>query len=79
MEGRGAAQSGAANDLFDYDLELDDIVRERHDQKNSTEQQASVARQNTADDANLGLDEEIKVTKARRPVPKLDEDKYDFR
>ncbi|KAJ5770786.1 uncharacterized protein N7511_002837 [Penicillium nucicola] len=55
------------NDLFDYDVGLDEIVLD----KNTT----SNTKPATAGDPalGLGLDEEVKVTKQRQPVAKLDE------
>ncbi|KAJ5225145.1 hypothetical protein N7468_006370 [Penicillium chermesinum] len=55
-----------AHDLFDYDLGLDDILEE-----NDTA--PTDASKPTGDLNSLGLDEEVKVTKKRQPVAKLDE------
>ncbi|KAJ5295172.1 hypothetical protein PENANT_c035G03075 [Penicillium antarcticum] len=55
------------NDLFDYDVGLDEIVPANNHANNT-----KIA---TAGDSalGLGLDEEVKVTKQRQPVAKLDE------
>lgn len=52
------------NDLFDYDIGLDEVVP---DTNNTSKPSAP------GDSAGLGLDEEVKVTKKRQPVAKLDE------
>ncbi|KAI5303278.1 Nuclear control of ATPase protein 2 [Ascosphaera pollenicola] len=77
MDGQTGGQSAAADDLLDYDLDFEDIIRDKNGQDNAAAagQQPSGPTQQNVDDANLGLDEEIKVTKKRRPVPKLDEEK----
>ena len=57
------------DDLFNYDVGLDEIVPDKtvHDHDNNTNA-------GTGDSAiGLGLDEEVKVTKKRQPVAKLDE------
>ncbi|KAJ5788081.1 hypothetical protein N7457_003071 [Penicillium paradoxum] len=59
--------AGDLNDLFDYDVGLDEIIP---DTNTNTNNKAS----GTGDSAlGLGLDEEVKVTKKRQPVAKLDE------
>ncbi|KAI5308034.1 chromosome segregation in meiosis- protein [Ascosphaera atra] len=72
--------SNAVDDLFDYDLDFEDIIRDQQgqDQANNANGRDGGAgdRQGGGDaDAGLGLDEEIKVTRKRRPIPKLDEDR----
>lgn len=68
----------APNDLFDYNAGLDELLAE------TTEKDANASSANAAnpsgqnggtDDATLGLDEEIKVTRKRAPIAKLDENK----
>lgn len=62
-----ASPSNDAHDLFDYDLGLEDIL-----QGSNTAPTADASK--PAGDSNLlGLDEEVKVTKKRQPVAKLDE------
>ncbi|KAB8201527.1 replication fork protection component Swi3-domain-containing protein [Aspergillus parasiticus] len=59
-------QSQTANDLFDYDVGLDELV-----QRAPT---ASSINAPTGDSGlALGLDEEVKVARKRQPVAKLDE------
>jgi replication fork protection complex subunit Csm3/Swi3 len=55
------------NDLFDYDVGLDEIIPDNNTTNNT--------KPATAGDPalGLGLDEEVKVTKQRQPVAKLDE------
>ena len=58
------------NDLFDYDVGLDEIF-----QGTNTSNDTSNAPKPAGDPSSLGLglDEEVKVTKKRQPVAKLDE------
>ncbi|OAX81793.1 hypothetical protein ACJ72_03860 [Emergomyces africanus] len=67
----------AIDDLFDYDAGLDEILRETEVSQNEVTTNPTSKGNNAPADsnggANLGLDEEIKVAPARRPVAKLDE------
>lgn len=68
------ASPSEINDLFDYDIGLDEAF-------NPTNAESSVKTLNAAPDAEqtglgLGLDQEVKVAKKRQPVPKLDESRY---
>ncbi|RJE23643.1 hypothetical protein PHISCL_04019 [Aspergillus sclerotialis] len=58
-------------DLFDYDIPLDDILPDAPTKKADNSQNPSSA----ADGSGLGLDEEVKITKTRQPVAKLDENR----
>ncbi|CAG8948376.1 unnamed protein product [Penicillium salamii] len=56
------------DDLFNYDVGLDEIVPDKNLSENNTNTAG------TGDSAlGLGLDDEVKVTKKRQPVAKLDE------
>ncbi|KAJ6084448.1 Chromosome segregation in meiosis protein 3 [Penicillium sp. IBT 16267x] len=57
------------NDLFDYDVGLDEIFQGKNDASNNDASNA------TGDPSSLGLglDEEVKITKKRQPIAKLDE------
>lgn len=62
-------QSQTANDLFDYDVGLDELL-----QRAPT---ASSINAPTGDSGlGLGLDEEVKVARKRQPVAKLDETRW---
>ncbi|CAI7660450.1 unnamed protein product [Penicillium glandicola] len=67
---RGSSPTaGDLNDLFDYDIGLDEIIPDNN-ALNTNSNKAS----GTGDSAlGLGLDEEVKVAKKRQPVAKLDE------
>lgn len=67
---RGSSPTaGDLNDLFDYDIGLDEIIPDNN-APNTYNTKAS----GTGDSAlGLGLDEEVKVAKKRQPVAKLDE------
>jgi replication fork protection complex subunit Csm3/Swi3 len=56
------------NDLFDYDVGLDELLQEAPTTSNL---RPSVAPDTSG--LGLGLDEEVKVNKKRQPVAKLDE------
>ncbi|KAL1955387.1 hypothetical protein VTO42DRAFT_8607 [Malbranchea cinnamomea] len=72
-------QNTAQDDLFDYDAGLDELLRETAEQNtNGTENQprdSSNNRKGSSNDADLGLDEEVKITRKRAPVAKLDENR----
>ena len=56
--------------LFDYDV--DDAFRDV-----DTNMDVSAVRAKSKEDgAGLGIDEEIKMTKKRAPIPRLDENRY---
>jgi replication fork protection complex subunit Csm3/Swi3 len=60
-----------ADDLFDYDFGLDELLQETPNIPNNGVPMQSSARDESG--LGLGLDEEVKVTKKRQPVAKLDE------
>ncbi|RHZ52735.1 Chromosome segregation in meiosis protein 3 [Aspergillus thermomutatus] len=60
-----------ADDLFDYDFGLDELWQETPNRPNDGAPMQSSARDESG--LGLGLDEEVKVTKKRQPVAKLDE------
>ncbi|KAL8790552.1 MAG: hypothetical protein Q9195_006296 [Heterodermia aff. obscurata] len=66
------------DDLFDYNVDLDDIFRDVDTNMNVPARAANAAPPPPAGRANsvgLGIDEEIKVRKARQPIAKLDADR----
>lgn len=74
------ANTGPANppgddvgDLFDYDVPLDDILRDVPGP--TTTNNSNTTQKPSGDGSGLGLDEEVKVTKSRAPVAKLDENR----
>jgi hypothetical protein len=67
-----APPRGGHDDLFDYDVGLDEIlgeISERDPAPNGTRSNQSASVQAPG----LGLDEEVVVTRRRQPVAKLDE------
>ncbi|KAF7116575.1 hypothetical protein CNMCM5793_005056 [Aspergillus hiratsukae] len=60
-----------ADDLFDYDFGLDELLQETPNIPNNGAPMQSSARDESG--LGLGLDEEVKVTRKRQPVAKLDE------
>lgn len=84
--GPGPSNGTATDDLFDYGLDdLDDILgpENRGAAANDTSAQGAATnddgtKKRGANDIGdvLGLDEEVKTIKTRRPNPKLDEERY---
>lgn len=61
------------DDLFNYDTNIGDTFR---DVEGNDDAARTTARQRDAGaDADLGIEEEIKIRKPRRPVAKLDEER----
>lgn len=84
----GAPSDGAGDaidDLFNYDAQIDDTFRDaENNNNNATDTDAAIAARRRAareEDGDLsdsgaqglGIDEEVKVRKARAPIAKLDE------
>ncbi|GIJ82504.1 chromosome segregation in meiosis-protein [Aspergillus pseudoviridinutans] len=65
------ASPNRADDLFDYDFGLDELWQETLNTPSNGVPMQSSARDESG--LGLGLDEEVKVTKKRQPVAKLDE------
>jgi replication fork protection complex subunit Csm3/Swi3 len=63
----------AYNDLFNYDAGLDEILRETVE-TNTNDNPADATKRKTGA-GDLGLDEEVKVTRKRAPIAKLDENR----
>ncbi|KAJ5201599.1 uncharacterized protein N7498_006262 [Penicillium cinerascens] len=70
MDDERASSPVNLNDLFDYDVGLDEIFQ-GNGASNSNAADAKTSGDPTS--LGLGLDEEVKVTKKRQPVAKLDE------
>ncbi|RDW67092.1 Chromosome segregation in meiosis protein 3 [Aspergillus mulundensis] len=70
-----AAQStDYVDDLFDYDVGLDDILQEINANTSRSNQPKPSAQPDNSG-VVLGLDEEVKVAKKRQPIAKLDENR----
>jgi replication fork protection complex subunit Csm3/Swi3 len=69
MSPRGSSPAAVdLDDLFNYDVGLDEIVPDHNVSNTNTKPSG------TGDSAlGLGLDDEVKITKKRQPVAKLDE------
>ena len=64
-------------DELDRLLDMDDVFRDVDTNIQIPPRNDSPSRaQNTSTTDALGIDEQIKVTKKRAPVPKLDEDRF---
>lgn len=67
-------QADDLDDLFDYDVS--DVFRDVDTNMDIPTSEKTVVRtEGKENGAGLGIDEEVKVTKKRAPVPKLDENR----
>ncbi|KAL2832372.1 replication fork protection component Swi3-domain-containing protein [Aspergillus cavernicola] len=74
VEATRSADSDYVDDLFDYDVGLDGILQETNTNTNNMNApKQSAPPENSG--VVLGLDEEVKVSKKRQPVAKLDENR----
>ncbi|KAL9021747.1 MAG: hypothetical protein Q9185_001111 [Variospora sp. 1 TL-2023] len=64
-----------ADDLFDYDIDMQEAFRDANVAMSVSNLEPTGLSKSKDVDLGLGIDEEIKVTKKRRPVPKLDENR----
>ena len=64
-----------SDDLFNYNINMQDVFRDVDTAMDDAHQIQSALSKSKDDSFGLGIDEEIKVTKKRQPVPKLDEDR----
>ena len=68
------AHADDLDDLFDYDV--GDVFRDVDTNMDIPTSEKTIARaEGKENGAGLGIDEEVKVTKKRAPVPKLDENR----
>ena len=65
------------DELFNYDVD-NDLLRETDTNMDVAPKQSTTSREKDGILDGLGLDEEIKVTKKRAPIAKLDENRYGF-
>lgn len=63
------------DDLFDYDVNMQDVFRDANITMDVPDREQTAQTKSRDKDFGLGLDEEMKVTKKRQPVPKLDENR----
>ena len=62
------------DDLLDYDVNMDEVLRDVDPNMDAPAAPKPPAKAGGKENAiGLGIDEEIKVVKQRKPVPKLDE------
>ena len=71
-EQTSAAPADGLDDLYDYGVDGDDVFRPFDA---NIDVPIPSKPQEDAPKADLGIDEEIKQTKKRKPVPKLDEER----
>ena len=65
------------DDLFDYDVNMKDVLREVDTNMDAPVPQKSTNTTGSRDGgAGLGIDEEIKISKPRRQIAKLNESRY---
>ncbi|KAL8834031.1 MAG: hypothetical protein Q9170_003962 [Blastenia crenularia] len=64
-----------SDDLFDYNVNIQEIFRDVDITMDAPGPKPAAVSKSKNDSIGLGIDEEIKVTKKRQPVPKLDENR----
>lgn len=65
------------DDLFNYDARVDDVFRQVDTDMNVPSNEGSrPGNRGTETGAGLGIDEEIKISRKRRPAVKLDVERY---
>lgn len=64
------AQPDELDDLFNYDPGMDDVFKEA---SGATEDTTTSTKDIANGPTGLGIDEEVKITKKRQPIAKLDE------
>lgn len=62
------------DDLFNYDFGLDELLQQAPSRTENAETRQPASHATSG--LGLGLDEEVKVTKKRQPIAKLDEGRY---
>ncbi|KAI1919317.1 chromosome segregation in meiosis- protein [Ophidiomyces ophidiicola] len=67
------AGNSAIDDLFDYDAGIEHLLRDPEEDRNTQDASKQSRAVTDGKNDNLGIDEEIKVTKRRVPPAKLDE------
>ncbi|KAL8917921.1 MAG: hypothetical protein Q9208_007664 [Pyrenodesmia sp. 3 TL-2023] len=67
--------AGDLDDLFDYDVNMQDVFRDANITMDVVDREQTAHTKSRDKDLGLGLDEEIRVTKKRQPVPKLDDNR----
>ncbi|KAI9659793.1 MAG: chromosome segregation in meiosis- protein [Bathelium mastoideum] len=67
------AERDDLDDLFNQDLSMDDVFKDTNTNDSTLNGQPDPKRRNNDSGTGLGIDEEIKVTKRRQPIAKLDE------
>lgn len=72
------AERDDLDDLFNYDVSMDDAFKDDNAGDSTAKGQSETRRRNSDAGAGLGLDEEIKITKRRQPIAKLDEARYEL-
>jgi len=66
-----------ADEVLGYDAEMEEIFSGLH--KSDNDERYEPARERVAspfEPENLGIDEEVKITKKRKPIAKLDYSRY---
>lgn len=65
------------DDLFDYNVTMEDVFRDTNVAMDVPNSEPTAHTTSRDKDLGLGIDEEIKVTKKRQPIPKLDDNRLD--
>ena len=70
----GIDSHASLDDLFDYDPNLGNTFEDENN-ANSADPNSNGRKRTRAASEGLGIDEEIKITKKRKPIAKLDDER----
>jgi hypothetical protein len=74
---KDSARSGETDDLFNYDTTLDDAFRSPNvEHKTSSRNNSGAKAPKTGTSAAFDVDTEIKISRRRQAIGKLDENRY---
>lgn len=72
----GDAPADDLDNLFDYHVDLENVFRDVDVNMDMPGGKQSAQSEPKVNRPELGIDEEVKITRKRQPVPKLDEDRW---
>ena len=68
------AERDDLDDLFNYDASMDDVFKDTNSKSDvALKEPIGLKRKATDGRVDLGIDKEVKITKRRQPIAKLDE------
>jgi replication fork protection complex subunit Csm3/Swi3 len=70
------AHQDELDEVLGYDAEMEEIFSNLHKPDNKERHDSTKERAASFEPENLGIDEEVKITKKRKPIAKLDSSRY---